>query len=97
MPVRVSRLPFYLRMSDIHEVGVENILRRHSTTSLEEVVRQAVDELSDQEEDVDLQCGQKIDDVVISDDEEETQRPSCSRATDSSKKNCFSKATAGFW
>lgn len=94
MPLRFSRLPFYVKMSDLKEVGVENILRRHNTTSLEEVVRQAVDELSDQEEEVDLQCGQRIDDVVISDDEE--QQPSCSRATEGSKRKLFKQSDSGF-
>lgn len=101
MPLRVSRLPFYLRMSDIKDVGIDGILRRHNTDSIDEVVRQAVEELSDREDDIDLTCGQRIEDVVITDEDDEhspDNKPSCSRQrTGGSKKKLFQSSEKKLW
>lgn len=97
MPLSFSKLPFFVAMSDIRELGIEGILRRNNFDTIDEVVRKVVEDLSDPENDEDLQCGQRIDDVVISDEETQAPTPSCSNtSTENFKHTSFASKDAGF-
>lgn len=92
MPIVQSRLPFFVIMSDIKDVGLDSMLKRTGAKNLDELVKNTVSTVVDENEEDEveyLQCGQEIKNL-ISDDEEETQLPA-SKPSCSSTKSCNKK------